>query len=128
MIFSLLINSSPASATARNALLFARATLDAGHRINRVFFFGDGALHANAFNAPAGQTHCLGEDWSAMAATHQIDLIACVGSALRNGIVDPATAKRLGIDCSNVRAGFEVSGLGQLVDATVTADRVISFG
>lgn len=127
MIFSLLVNCPPSSSAARNALGFARASLDAGHQIFRVFFFGEGALHASDRLNVATGTLQPGIEWQQLAAAHDIDLVACVGSAHRHGVLDHATAARLQLS-SNVADGYAISGLGQLVEASTRSDRVISFG
>jgi tRNA 2-thiouridine synthesizing protein D len=55
--------------------------------------------------------------WSALAADHKVDLVVCVAAALRRGIRD-----------ENLAPGFRISGLGQLVDSGIKADRLITFG
>jgi tRNA 2-thiouridine synthesizing protein D len=55
--------------------------------------------------------------WSALAADHKVDLVVCVAAALRRGIKDEVLAP-----------GFRISGLGQLVDSGIKADRLITFG
>lgn len=36
--------------------------------------------------------------------------------------------KRQGKDASNIAPGFRISGLGQLIEAGIQADRLIVFG
>ncbi len=67
----------------------------------------------------AGQT--LGQQ-------HQLELILCVAAAQRRGLLDADEAKRAGKDSNNIAPGFEISGLGQLIDAGIQADRLIVFG
>jgi tRNA 2-thiouridine synthesizing protein D len=43
--------------------------------------------------------------------------VVCVAAALRRGIKDEVLAP-----------GFRISGLGQLVDAGIKADRTVTFG
>ena len=52
-----------------------------------------------------------------MAEEHGVDLVVCVAAALRRGIKD-----------ENLAAGFRISGLGQLVETGIEADRVVTFG
>ena len=63
-----------------------------------------------------------------MAAAHDLELIVCVAAAQRRGIVDADEAKRQGKDATNIAEGFEISGLGQLIEAGITADRLVAFG
>jgi tRNA 2-thiouridine synthesizing protein D len=46
-----------------------------------------------------------------------VDLVVCVAAALRRGIKEEVLAP-----------GFRISGLGQLVDSGIKADRLITFG
>jgi len=66
--------------------------------------------------------------WHALAAEHGIELLACIGSALRHGVVDGREATRHNLPAASMREGFELAGLGQLVDATLRGERLISFG
>ena len=64
----------------------------------------------------AGRPPC-GNRWSALSVEHKVDLVVCVAAALRRGIKEEVLAP-----------GFRISGLGQLVDSGIKADRLITFG
>ena len=129
MRFALLVHGSPSgAASSLAALRFAETVLSAGHAIARVFFHGDGATHADAMRVtPTGATD-IPARWQALAREHGVELLACVGSATRRGVMDAREAKRHGLSSSTLRTGFELAGLGQLVDAALGCDRVVSFG
>lgn len=110
------------------ALRFATALLAEGHTLFRVFFFGDGVLNGTRLNCPAGGEVDLPRQWQELAALHNIDMVACISSALRRGIVDAGEATRHDLDAGSLRDGFELSGLGQLVEACIRSDRVLTFG
>ena len=63
-----------------------------------------------------------------LSEAHDLDLVVCVAAAQRRGIVDPDEAKRNGKDSDNIAPGFRISGLGQLIEAGVQADRLLVFG
>ena len=63
-----------------------------------------------------------------VAAQHSLDLVVCVAAAQRRGIVDADEAKRHGKDADNIAPGFRISGLGQLIEAAVESDRLVTFG
>ena len=46
----------------------------------------------------------------------------------RRGILDADEAKRHSKDVSNIAPGFRISGLGQLIEAGIQADRLVVFG
>ena len=68
------------------------------------------------------------ERWSELAKQHDVELILCVAAAQRRGMLDEDEAKRASKDSSNMAPGFQISGLGQLIDAGIQADRLIVFG
>ena len=43
-------------------------------------------------------------------------------------IIGQDEAKRAGKDSNNMAPGFQISGLGQLIDAGIQADRLVVFG
>ena len=55
-------------------------------------------------------------------------MVVCVAVAQRRGILDNGEAERNGKDSDNIEEGFRISGLGQLGEAGIQADRLITFG
>jgi len=129
MIFSLLVQESATGRqSGHTAYCFARELVARGHTLYRVFFYGNGVYNGTRLNCPAGGEANLPALWQALAAEHGVDLVSCVGSALRRGIVDAQQASRHGLDGASLRDGFDLSGLGQLVEACIRSDRVLDFG
>lgn len=129
MKFSLAIYAAPHSSQASaSALNFAKALLDNGHELYRVFFYADGAHNASLLASPPQDEANIQQDWKCLADTHQLDLVVCISAALRRGIIDSKEAERYAKPSSNLEQPFELSGLGQLVDACVNSDRIITFG
>ncbi|SFX04424.1 sulfurtransferase complex subunit TusD [Marinospirillum alkaliphilum] len=110
-----------------SALRFARAALAAGHQIQRVFFYQDGVLLANALTCPPQDETHLTREWQQLAANHQLELLVCVAAALRRGILDQKEAARHGLAHHNLAEGFTLAGLGQLVDGMSSTDRLMTF-
>ncbi len=129
MKFSVVVYSSPySSEAARTALQFSKAVLLQGHEIYRLFFFGDGAHNANRLTVTPQDEINIQQEWNSFITQNDIDAVICVTSALRRGVLDVETAKRHGKDGASMLDGFEISGLGQLVDAVTNSDRIINFG
>jgi tRNA 2-thiouridine synthesizing protein D len=63
-----------------------------------------------------------------LATEHKVDLVLCVAAAQRRGMVDPDEMKRHKKDADNIADKFRISGLGQLIEAGVQADRLVTFG
>ena len=70
----------------------------------------------------------LGARWRAFAEQHGAELTICVAAALRRGVLNADESQRWERDGHNLAPGFELSGLGQLVESLIEADRVVEFG
>ena len=128
MKFSLLISAAPVSGQgSTSALMFARAALESGHTIYRVFFLADGVYNANRYNTSPTDEENINASWAQLAHEHSVELISCIGSSVRRGILDRKEADRLGKPGANLSPEFELGGLGQLVEACSNSDRVLSF-
>jgi tRNA 2-thiouridine synthesizing protein D len=118
MKFALQINASPYHSSASlTAFRFATEVLAQQHEIFRVFFYHDGIYHALKSAAPPDDEFSLFKSWSALALKHDLDLVVCVSAAQCRGLID-----------ENVADGFRLGGLGQLLEATILADRFLVFG
>ncbi|CAH0990111.1 Putative sulfurtransferase DsrE [Sinobacterium norvegicum] len=129
MIFSIAIYGAPySSAASISAIQFAEAATEQGHELYRVFFYHDGVQTASLFTTPPQDEPALYLRWQALARDHNIDLVVCVAAALKRGVLDQDEAERWSKPGNNLAESFTLSGLGQLVDATIKADRHITFG
>jgi len=118
MKFGILINEGPFTHQASDsAYRFTAAALAKGHEIYRVFFYNDGVYNSNRLSEPQSDDRNLVSLWAKLGKEHDIDLVVCVAAALRRGIKDEVLAD-----------GFRISGLGQLVEAGIQADRLVVFG
>ncbi|MGD8570204.1 MAG: sulfurtransferase complex subunit TusD [Gammaproteobacteria bacterium] len=129
MKFGILVNEGPYTHEASDsAYQFAKAVLDKGHELTRVFFYHDGVNNGTRFTTPPQDDRNLVNLWGELAKEHNVDLVVCVAAAQRRGIVDPDEAKRHGKDGNNIADGFRISGLGQLIEASIQSDRLVVFG
>ncbi|MEH6473177.1 MAG: sulfurtransferase complex subunit TusD [Halopseudomonas sp.] len=129
MKLAVVVNGSPtASQAANTALRYVEAALELGHQVPRVFFYGESVHTANMLTTPPQDESNLTLRWQALSQQHEIELIVCIAAAVRRGVMDDREAGRYEHPAGNLADGFELSGLGQLVDATLNADRVITFG
>lgn len=128
MKFSLLVLASPYSSQGSlSALKFAQSCLDNGHEVYRVFFYHDGTHSASSLHAPPQDEINIQQSWLALAEKHKLDLVVCIAAALKRGNLNQAEAERYEKDHYNMTEGFELSGLGQLLDAQINADRLVTF-
>lgn len=129
MIFSLAIYAPPYSSQASDsAYRYALALLEKGHTLYRVFFYHDAVHTASSLVTPPQDEIHLTQNWQSIAQKHNIDLVVCIAAALKRGLLNQQEANRYEKPAANLAEGFEISGLGQLVDAAVISDRLITFG
>jgi len=129
MKFAIQVNEGPYNHEATvSALNFTKAALEAGHEIFRVFFYHDGVNNGTRFTSPPQDDIHITNNWSELAAKHELDLVVCVAAAQRRGIVDEGEQERQGKDGNNIAPGFRISGLGQLVEAGIQSERLVVFG
>jgi tRNA 2-thiouridine synthesizing protein D len=129
MKFGILVNEGPYQhQAADSAYQFTRAALEKGHEVMRVFFYHDGVNNGTRLTTPPQDDRHIQKRWSALAEEHGVDLVVCVAAAQRRGIVDADEARRNGKDADNIAPGFRISGLGQLIEAAIECDRMVTFG
>lgn len=128
MKISIVINGAPySSPSALSALQFAESVLASGHEIYRLFFYQDGVLNASSLCVPPQDEVDIPARWESLIRENNIDAVVCAASALKRGILDKAEAERYEKPADNLRPGFIISGLGQMIDASQQSDRLISF-
>lgn len=129
MKVGILVNEGPYTHQASDsAYQFAKAALEKGHEIFRVFFYQDGVNNGTRLMVPPQDDRNLQRAWSDLAEKHRLDLVVCIAAAQRRGVLDASEAKRHGKDADNIAPGFRISGLGQLVEAAIVSDRLVVFG
>ena len=127
MRLTLLITAGPDSDVARQACDFATAALAAGHVLTRVFFAGRGVAHGQRLAVTARDLPSLTARWQTLQRTHALDLVLCVAAALRRGVLDADNTRRWEQPAESLADGFVISGLGQLAEAQLDCDRLVTF-
>lgn len=128
MKFAIALFAPTHAPSSRRALRFAQAALAGGHEIVRLFFYQDG-VHSAASNVVSAQDELdLSAQWRDFVREHELDAVVCIAAALRRGVLNKEEAQRYGRPAANLEAPWELSGLGQLHEATQHADRLVCFG
>jgi len=76
---------------------------------------------------PPGDERQFTHRWHQLALQNNIDLVICISAAQRRGLLSLEESKRQNRADQDLAPGFRISGLGQLVEATINADRFIVF-
>jgi tRNA 2-thiouridine synthesizing protein D len=129
LIYSLLVLSSPVSGHgSRSGAEFAHCAIARGHSIHRVFFLDAGTVTSSRNSVSPQDELDPVLAWEALHQEHAVELVICISSALRYGMLDDTGAARHERPNATISPAFVVSGLGQLVDACANSDRLITFG
>ena len=129
MKFGMLINEGPFTHQAADtAYQFAKAAIAGGHEVFRVFFYHDGVNNASDYAVPPQDDRNVTDNWVKLAEANNIDMVVCIAAAQRRGLLDVNEAKRQGKRSDNIAPMFRISGLGQLVEAGIECDRLLTFG
>lgn len=129
MRYTLLVLEAPHTrSSSLAALRFAQAAIARGHTVSPVFFYGDGVHAASALATPPQDETDPTAAWRHFALEHGIELVACIASALRRGLLDDNERQRYQRPAANLDPAFILSGLGQLATAALETDRTITFG
>ncbi len=129
MKYAIQINSSPNNSNAGYcAYQLIEALIKSKHEILRVFFYQEGIYHAFKYATPPDDELQLTKKWTALATLQEIDLVVCISAAQRRGLLVADEASRQGKGDADLAEGFRISGLGQLIEASLLADRFIEFG
>lgn len=129
MKISIQINASPYQYQAADtAWQFIQAGLESGHEIYRVFFYHDGIYNALRDARPPGDERHIVERWSALNAEKGVDLVVCVSSAQRRGLLEESVATNVSGYEHALADGFRIAGLGLLMEAVIDSDRHVTFG
>lgn len=128
MIFSLVIQASAQKhEIAQSALQFAEALIRNQHQIYRVFFYGEGVLLANECSVFPQDEMDIHSAWRSFIAAQKIDAVVCIAAGLRRGVINSNESTRYQKNSVTLAPEYELSGLGQLIDASVHSDRLITF-
>jgi tRNA 2-thiouridine synthesizing protein D len=129
MRYAIQINASPYhSNSGLSAYRFITALLAQGHEVSMVFFYHEGIYHAFKHNTPPDDEINLTSCWSDLAKNHQVDLMVCISSAQRRGLLAKDEAERQGKHDDDLAEDFRIGGLGQWLDAIIESERILKFG
>lgn len=128
LTYALLVQGAPYSRQAsHSALRFAEALPGEGHRLMSVFFYHDGVFNASTMMSPPPDEPHLLKRWHTLSERQGCELLVCVAAGVRRGLLDENEARRHQHPAATLCAPFELAGLGQLISAAQTCDRLITF-
>ena len=128
MRYTLLVTGPPyGTQNASSALLFTRALMKVGHRLESIFFYHEGVLNANQLSTPDSNEMDIVREWTKLHEKSGVILNICVAAALRRGIINAQEAARLRLENFNLQPGFKLSSLSALSEAVLNCNRLVQF-
>jgi len=122
MIFTIAVLGGPYDSQANlHALKFAQSAINNGHHINHVFFFHEGVSIALEQRDLSQEEFDYNKAWRELSSEHDVELNVCISSGGRRGVVKNETTD------STLAEGFELVGLGLLVEAISSGDKYVEF-
>lgn len=120
---ALVVTTPPNSNLTTTAINLVRAALDSGVSIMGVFFYQDGVLNAAKYlSIPSDEFQTLTQ-WQQLNSEYNVPLYLCITAAEKRGLSDELNNH----ESSNIDSAFTVSGLGELVELTSKAERVVQL-
>ena len=86
-----------------------------------MFFYQDGVMHANKDISISSDEYQAIDHWKQLHKTYKLPLHICITAAEKRGIACDT------IDNEQINEAFTVSGLGELVELTTKASRLVQF-
>jgi tRNA 2-thiouridine synthesizing protein D len=121
-----MVTSPPHSNNTATALCFIEAALlNPSVEVLGVFFYQNGVLNAsNVLAMPNDEFQAL-KGWQKLHEKYQVPLHLCITAGEKRGLSDEITFAQ-GTH-NNISSHFIVSGLGELVELTAKADRMVQL-
>ncbi|AWB57786.1 MULTISPECIES: sulfurtransferase complex subunit TusD [unclassified Colwellia] len=120
---ALVVTTPPHSNLTTSAINLVRAAVNNDVEILGVFFYQDGVLNAaKNLSIPSDEYQTLIQ-WQALNREYSVPLYLCITAAEKRGLSDDISNQAL----SNIDPAFIVSGLGELVELTSKAERVVQL-
>ncbi len=118
---AVVITTPPYSPLTVSAVSYVEAALESGIELIGVFFYQDGAMHANDQINIASDEYQAIQHWQRLHKRYEIPLHVCATAAEKRGITLHESTDEV------VNESFIVSGLGELVELASKASRLVQF-
>jgi tRNA 2-thiouridine synthesizing protein D len=115
-----MVTSPPFSNLTATAIQMIEAALSQNIPVIGVFFYQDGVLNANKNIEIASDEYQALEQWQRLQTRYKLPLHLCFTAAEKRGLVDEG-------ELNNIDKAFIISGLGELVELSSKADRVVQL-
>ena len=119
-VYTLVVTTPPHQNNTATVIEMAEAILTAGHQINGVFFYRDGVLNASTLISIPSDEFQASSAFVRLHHEHQVPLHLCITAGEKRGLTDKD-------EMMNISSAFTISGLGEMVELTSAADKVVQL-
>ncbi|KXJ51553.1 MAG: sulfur reduction protein DsrE [Colwellia sp. Phe_37] len=120
---ALVVTTPPNSNLTTSAINLVHTAVENNTKVIGVFFYQDGVLNAaKHLSIPSDEFQTLAR-WQQLRNDFGVPLYLCITAAEKRGLSDELSRD----DSSNIDTAFTVSGLGELVELTSNAERVVQL-
>jgi len=117
---AVMVTTPPYSNLTTTAIDYIESALQLGIKVVGVFFYQAGVLNANRLvELPNDEFQTLTK-WQTLHKEHHLPLHLCYSAAEKHGLSEEMSD-------NNIAQAFIVSGLGELVELSCKADRVVQL-
>jgi tRNA 2-thiouridine synthesizing protein D len=92
-----------------------------------VFFYHEAVQTALNSQVPPQGERDISAEWVEFAKEGQIELAVCIANGLKRGVLSTGEQNRYDKPAATLADGFELVGLGQLIDAIASSERYVEF-
>jgi len=124
---AVVVTTPPYSNLTITAIEYVEAALSQGIDVIGVFFYQDGAIQANENVSIASDEYQAIEHWTKLHHEYQLPLHICITAAEKRGITCEEVLDDNDAKSENLNDIFTVSGLGELVELSSSATRLVQF-
>lgn len=117
---AIIITTPPTSNLTLTAVTYIETALKQGVDVKGVFFYQSGVLNASSLVAISSDEFQMNNKWQQLHNDYNLPLHLCYTAAEKSGLSEEASSL-------NIASCFTVSGLGELVELTSAADRVVQL-
>ena len=115
-----MVTSAPFSNLTTTAIQIIESALSQQIPVVGVFFYQDGVLNANKNIVIASDEYQALQQWKRLYKTYNLPLHLCFTAAEKRGLSDE-------VEQHNIDESFSISGLGELVELSCKAGRVVQL-
>jgi len=123
MKFALMVTTKPTDPKTVTAINIANSIVAQDHELLGVFFYQEGVLNASEYLCIPNDEYQATRKWIMFTQSTTVPLHLCSTAAEKHGLIEETEQE----DFEHVSPAFQVSGLGQLVELSSQADKVIKL-